>query len=48
MLRRQQLSGQPLRGPLIVEEYDATAVVSPDWTAHIDERGNIVMEAVGG
>ncbi len=48
VLRRQQLSKQPLRGPLIVEEYDATAVVSPDWTAHIDERGNIVMEAVGG
>jgi N-methylhydantoinase A len=30
-------------GPLIVEEYDATTVVPPDWEALLDGRGNIIM-----
>ena len=24
-----------------VEEYDATTVVPPDWSAHLDPHGNI-------
>ncbi len=31
------------RGPLIVEEYDATCVVPPDAEAWLDEASNIVM-----
>lgn len=31
-------------GPLIVEEYDATCIVLPDWTAGLDDLGNIVIE----
>ena len=34
----------PLRGPLIVEEYDATTVVPPDAFVHADERGNLVID----
>jgi N-methylhydantoinase A len=30
-------------GPCIVEEYDATTLVPPGWTARLDEYGNIVM-----
>ncbi len=33
----------PRRGPLIVEEYDATCVVPPAWTAQLDAAGNIVL-----
>ena len=34
-----------MRGPLIVEQVDATAIVPPGWSAHRDRFGNIVMEA---
>ena len=33
----------PHAGPCIVEEYDATCLVPPGWTARLDEYGNIVM-----
>jgi N-methylhydantoinase A len=33
----------PRAGPCIVEEYDATCLVPPGWTARLDEYGNIVM-----
>jgi N-methylhydantoinase A len=31
------------RGPLIVEEYDATCVVPPGWNAALDAQGNVVL-----
>ena len=31
------------RGPLIVEEYDGTTVVPPDWTASLDDWNNIEL-----
>jgi len=31
-------------GPLIVEEYEGTAVVPPGATAWLDEHANIVIE----
>src|SRR5438552_18240472 len=31
----------PHAGPCIVEEYDATCLVSPGWSARLDEYGNI-------
>lgn len=37
---RAGLAG-PVQGPLIVEEYDATCVVPPGATAHLDDDGNI-------
>ncbi|HMH53340.1 MAG TPA: hydantoinase/oxoprolinase family protein [Candidatus Acidoferrum sp.] len=33
-----------LRGPAIVEEFGATTVVPPDWSARVDESGNLVLE----
>jgi N-methylhydantoinase A len=44
VLRREHLSSMPTPGPLIVEEYDATAVVPPDWSATRDPSGNLVLE----
>ena len=41
---RAELSPAPSTGPLIVEEYDATSVVPPDWRASLDPGGNIVIE----
>ena len=38
----------PLAGPCIVEEYDATCLVPPGWTARLDEYGNIVMSLSEG
>jgi N-methylhydantoinase A len=42
VLRRADLA-QPRPGPLIVEEYDATCVVPPGWTAELDASGNIAI-----
>jgi N-methylhydantoinase A len=33
----------PYPGPCIVEEYDATCLVPPGWTARLDEFGNIQL-----
>ena len=33
----------PHAGPCIVEEYDATCLVPPGWTAQLDDFGNIAM-----
>jgi N-methylhydantoinase A len=33
----------PHAGPCIVEEYDATCLVPPGWTARLDGYGNIVI-----
>jgi len=33
----------PLQGPCIVEEYDATCVIPPGWSARLDDYGNIVL-----
>jgi N-methylhydantoinase A len=42
VLRRSDLA-QPRKGPLIVEEYDATCVVPPGARAELDAGGNIVI-----
>jgi N-methylhydantoinase A len=44
--RDLNLSARP--GPLIIEEYDATTIVPPDWAARLDEFGNIVLGVGGG
>ena len=43
VLRRSDLS-MPRRGPLIIEEYDATCVVAPGARAELDAGGNIVIQ----
>jgi N-methylhydantoinase A len=43
VVARGELSS-PGRGPLIVEEYDATTLIPPDWLAWLDEAGNIILE----
>jgi N-methylhydantoinase A len=41
---RGALSQEPHRGPLIIEEYEGTAVVDHKSVAMLDDRGNIVIE----
>ncbi len=33
----------PRDGPVILEEYDSTCIVPPDWYAELDSMGNIVL-----
>jgi N-methylhydantoinase A len=44
VIARRDLTGAARRGPLIVEEYDATVVVPPDCLASLDPAGNIVID----
>jgi len=44
---RAAVGSEPRRGPLIVEEFDATIVVPPDTSISRDRTGNIVLE-IGG
>jgi N-methylhydantoinase A len=45
VVHRGQLSSQDVEGPLIVEEYDATTVVSPGWFIRRDAADNLVIHA---
>jgi len=47
VIGREHLSTNPQDGPLIVEEYDATTVVPPGWSAKLDEWGNILLVSGG-
>lgn len=40
---RASLVEGPLEGPAVIEEYDCTTVVPPDWTATLDEWNNIIL-----
>jgi N-methylhydantoinase A len=42
-IRRSDLR-ERTRGPLLIDEYDSTIVVPPDFVAHLDSQGNVVME----
>ena len=46
VMRRSDLA-EPRKGPLIVEEYDATCVVPPGARAELDAGGNIVIKLGG-
>jgi N-methylhydantoinase A len=41
VLDRGDLDRTPRSGPVIVEEYDATTIVPPGWSASLDEYANI-------
>ena len=43
ILSRGDLLEQAVVGPLIVEEFDTTVVVPPQWQASVDTYGNIVL-----
>jgi N-methylhydantoinase A len=45
VITRTQLGATPISGPVIIEEYDATCVVPPDFRVSIDEWSNIVLES---
>ena len=47
ILARGDLDEATRRGPLIVEEYDSTTVVPPNWTARLDQWNNIVLARQG-
>ena len=44
VLTRDAIPTEPRRGPAIVEEYDATTVVPPDWTIRRDRDLNLILE----
>ena len=46
VLRRGDLA-TARSGPCIIEEYDATCVVPPNWTAALDDDGNIILTREG-
>jgi len=43
VLARKAL-GEGADGPVLVDEYDSTIVVPPDWRVQLDERGNLILE----
>ncbi|MDH5732293.1 MAG: hydantoinase/oxoprolinase family protein [Candidatus Bathyarchaeota archaeon] len=47
--RREKLKAvNMINGPAVIEQYDATTVVYPNWTASIDNFGNIVLSIKKG
>lgn len=48
VMARRDLTEELLAGPLIIEEYDATTVVGPGWSARRDDWNNIVLERADG
>jgi N-methylhydantoinase A len=44
VVARAALSLEPRRGPLVIEEFDATTIVPPDASVHRDAMGNIVLD----
>jgi N-methylhydantoinase A len=41
---RESLLRGSLEGPLVIEEFDTTVVVPPQWTAALDKYGNIILQ----
>ncbi|MCA9858776.1 MAG: hydantoinase/oxoprolinase family protein, partial [Thermomicrobiales bacterium] len=44
--RAQIAQGQPVLGPVVIEQSDATTVVSPGWQAVADHLGNLIVSHV--
>jgi N-methylhydantoinase A len=47
VIGRGDLGAEPVRGPLIVEEYEGTSVVPPDSEAWLGPQGDILMQLRG-
>ncbi len=43
IIDRGALLTGPRSGPLVLEEYDATCLVPPGWTASLDAKGNVLL-----
>jgi N-methylhydantoinase A len=43
VINRGGLGLQPLHGPIIIEEYEGTAIVPPDGTARLDPAGTVLI-----
>ena len=46
VISRQDLGEKGTTGPLLIDEYDSTIVVPPDYRGHLDSEGNILMSPV--
>jgi N-methylhydantoinase A len=46
ILSRGALGKEHRRGPFVIEGYDATTVVPPDFSGQVDEWGNIVLQHI--
>jgi len=44
VISRKKLGRKPIKGPIIIEEYEGTAVVPPDCTVKIDNYFNVIIE----
>lgn len=45
VFRREKLkAGNAISGPAIIEQYDSTTVVYPQWATEIDSHGNIILK----
>ena len=43
IVNRPSLAGATAEGPLVVEEYDSTTVIPPNWKATTDQWSNIIL-----
>ena len=46
VISRHDLGTEGTTGPLLIDEYDSTIVVPPDYHGHLDSDGNILMSPV--
>ena len=46
VISRHDLGGEGTTGPLLIDEYDSTIVVPPDYRGYLDGEGNILMGLV--
>jgi len=46
-VREKLMCGNFFSGPAVVEQYDATTVVYPEWEAEVDGFGSIVLKVSG-
>ena len=47
VISRHGLKAEGTTGPLLIDEYDSTIVVPPDYRGYLDNEGNILMSPVG-
>ena len=45
-VRERLKCGNCFSGPTVIEQYDATTVVYPEWEGEVDGFGNIVLRAL--
>jgi len=46
VISRHDLGEEGITGPTLIDEYDSTIVVPPDYRGHLDSDGNILMSSV--